>query len=98
MAVISRLPDWSLNYQVAAVGAYATILVESIQLILRGFEYSSLLSISIITNASAVLIAGFGGASPTPFAILRICLTSLFLLCALILPENEDYDGTYAIL
>ena len=93
-----QLPDWSLNYRVAAFGAYSTILVESIYLILGNLENASLLSISILTNGSAVLVAGFGGASSTPFAIIRICLTSLFLLCAIILEENETFDGTYAIL
>ena len=98
MGMTVKHPDWSLNYQVAAVGAYATILVESIYLILGGFENASLLSISILTNGSAVIVAGFGGASSTPFALIRICLTSLFLLCAIILQENETFDGTYAIL
>lgn len=93
-----QLPDWSLNYQVAAFGAYATILVEAIYLILGRFENASLLSISILTNASAVLVAGFGSTSSMPFAIVRICLTSLFLLCATIFEENETFDGTYAIL
>ena len=98
MGIISRLPEWSLNYQVAALGAYATILVESIYLILRGFEHSSLLSISILTNGSAVLLAGFGGASSTPLAALQICLTSLFLLWATFLQGNDHFNGTYAIL
>ena len=98
MCITTKLPDWYLNYQVAAFGAYATILVESIHLILRGFENASLLPISILTNASAVLVAGFGDASSTPLAILRICLTSLFLLNAIILHENETFDGTYAAL
>lgn len=93
-----RLPAWSLNYQVATFGAYATILVEVIYLILGGFENASLLSISILTNGSAVVVAGFGDASSTPFAVIRICLTSLFLLAAVILQENERFDGTYAIL
>ena len=98
MGMTIQLPDWTLNYQVAAFGAWATIFVQSIYLILGGFENASLLSISILTNGSAVLVAGFGGASSTPFAIIRICLTSLFLLCAIILRENETFDGTYAIL
>ena len=98
MVVTTPLPDWSLNYQVAAFGAYATILVESIHLILRGFEDASLLSISILTNSSAVLVAGFGVPSSTPLAILRICLTSVFLLSATILRDSERFDGTYAIL
>ena len=94
-----ELPDWSLNYHVAAFGAYATIFVESIYLIFGGFENASLLSISILTNASAVLVAGLGGSSSTPFAITRICLTSLFLLWAIIIgQENKTFDGTYAIL
>lgn len=59
---------------------------------------SALYSISILTNGSAVLVAGFGGASSTPFAVTRICLTSLFLLWAIIARENEKLDGTYAIL
>ena len=92
------ISDWRLNYQVAAFGAYATALVESIYLILGGFENASLLSISILTNGSAILVASFGGASSTPLAILRICLTSLFLLCAIILQEDQAFDGTYAIL
>ena len=92
------ISDWNLNYQVAAFGAYATALVESIYLILGGFEDGSLLSISILTNGSAILLASFGGTSSTPFAILRICLTSLFLLCAIILREDQAFDGTYAIL
>lgn len=58
----------------------------------------SLLSISILTNASVILVAGFGGPSATPLAILRICLTSLFLLCAIILHEDEEFDGTYPVL
>ena len=98
MRINNQLPDWNLNYQVAAFGAYATILVESIYLILGGFENASLLSISILTNGSAILLAGFGGPSSTALAILRICLTSLFLLFAIILRENETFDGTYAIL
>ena len=98
MCITTRLPAWYLNYQVAAFGAYATILVESIHLILRGFENASLLPISILTNGSAVLVAGFGGACSTPLAILRICLTSLFLLSAIILHEDETFDGTYATL
>ena len=95
-----QLPDWSLNYQVAAFGAYATILVESIYLILGGFENASLLSISILTNASAVAVAGLNnGASSTPSAITRICLTSLFLLWAIVvLPVDGTFDGTNAIL
>ena len=98
MNIVTRLSDWKLNYQVAAFGAYATILVKSIYLILRGFESSSLLSISILNNASAVLVTGFSANSSTPFAILRICLTSLFLLWAIICQGNEGFDGTYAIL
>ena len=98
MGIISRLPEWSLNYQVAAFGAYATILVELIYLILRGFNHSSLLSISILTNGSAVLVAGFGGASSTPLAALQICLTSLFLLWAMFLQGYDHFNGTYAIL
>ncbi len=100
MGMTIHLPDWILNYQVAAFGAYATILVESIYVILGGFENASLLSISILTNASAVAVAGLNnGASSTPFAITRICLTSLFLLWALVvLPVDGTFDGTYAIL
>ena len=98
MGMTIQLPDWTFNYPVAAVGAYATILVESIYLILGGFENTSPLSISILTNASAVLFAGFGGASSTPLATFRICLTSLFLLWAIIFRENETVDGTYAVL
>lgn len=98
MGMTIELPDWSLNYQVAAFGAYATIFVESIYLILGGFENASLLSISILANASAVLVAGLGGSSSTPFAITRICLTSMFLLWASIPQENGRSDGTYAIL
>lgn len=98
MGMTIELPDWSLNYPVAAFGAYATIFVESIYLIFGGFENASLLSISILTNASAVLVAGLGGSSSTPFAITRICLTSMFLLWAIIAQENETFDGTYAIL
>ena len=98
MGMTIPLPDWSLNYQVAAFGAYATILVESCYVILGDFENASLLSVSILTNGSAVFVAGFGGSSSTPLAIIRICLTSLFLLCAIILRENETFDGTYAIL
>lgn len=98
MGMTIELPDWSLNYQVAAFGAYATIFVESIYLILGGFENASLLSISILTNASAVLIAGLGGSSSTTLAITRICLTSLFLLWAIIAQENNTFDGTYAVL
>ena len=98
MGIFSRLPEWSLNYQVAALGAYATILLESIYMILRGFEQSSLLSISILTNGSAILFAGFGGASSTPLAALQICLTSLFLLWATFLQGNDQFNGTYAVL
>lgn len=98
MGITNQLSGWSINYQVAAFGAYATILVESTHLILGGFEPASLLSISILTNASAILVAGFGGPSSTPLAILRISLTSLFLLYAIILHENEEFDGTYPIL
>ena len=98
MGMTIELPDWSLNHQVAAFGAYATIFIESIYLILGGFENASLLSISILTNASAIFGAGLGGASSTPFAITRICLTSLFLLWAIIARENNTFDGTYAIL
>ena len=98
MGIISRLPKWTLNYQVAALGAYATILVQSIYLILRGFEQSSLLSISILTNGSAVLVAGLGPASSTPLAALQICLTSLFLLWATVLQGDDHFNGTYAIL
>ena len=98
MGIISRFPEWTLNYQVAAFGAYATILVESIYLILRGFEQSSLLSISILTNSAAVLVAGFSGASSTPLAALQICLTSLFLLWAIFLQGNDHFNGTYSIL
>ena len=98
MGIITRLPEWSLNYQVAALGAYATILIESIYLILRGFERSSLLSISILTNGSVVLVAGFGGTSSTPLAVLRICSTSLFLLWAIFLQGNDHFNGTYAVL
>ena len=98
MGIISRFPEWSLNYQVAAFGAYATILVQSVYLILRGFEQSSLLSISILTNGAAVLVAGFGGACSTPLAARHICLTSLFLLGAIILQGNDHFNGTYAIL
>ena len=98
MGMTIQFPNWTLNYQVAAVGAYATILVESIYLILGGFENTSVLSISILTNASAIIFAGFGNASSTPLATIRICLTSLFLLWAIIFRENETVDGTYAIL
>lgn len=98
MGIISRLPEWSLNYHVAALGAYATILVESTYLILRGFEQSSLLSISILANGSAVLLAGFGGTSSTPLAALQICLTSLFLLWATFIQGNGHFNGTYAVL
>ena len=98
MGIFSRLPEWSLNYQVAALGAYATILLESIYLILRGFEQSSLLSVSILTNGSAVLFAGFGGDSSTPLAALQICLTSLFLLWATFLQGDDPFNGTYAVL
>lgn len=98
MGIISQLSCWSLNYQVAAFGAYATILVGSTHLILRGSEPASLLPISILTNASAILVAGFGGAPSTPWAILRVCLTSIFLLCGVVLHENEEFDGTYPIL
>ena len=94
----SHLPSWSLNYEVAAIGAYATILVESVYLILGGFEDTSLLSISILTNSSAVLVAGFGGASSTAYGIFRISLTSLFLLWATVFQENETFDGTYPTL
>lgn len=93
-----QFPNWTLNYQVAAFGAYATILVGAIYLILGRFENASLLSISILTNASALLVTGFSGTSSTPFAVTRICLTSLLLLWALIASENETFDGTYAIL
>ena len=98
MGMTLQLPDWTLNYKVATFGAYATILVESCYLILGGFENTSLLSISILTNGSAIIAAGFGGTFSTPLAIIRICLTSLYLLCATILPENGTFDGTYAIL
>ena len=98
MGIISRLPEWRTNYQVAALGAYATILVESINLILRGLEHSSLLSLSILTNGSAVLVAGFGGASSTTLAALQICLTSWFLLWATFLEGNDHFNGTYAVL
>ncbi|KAF6235159.1 hypothetical protein HO173_006788 [Letharia columbiana] len=98
MGMTFKLPDWSLNYQVAAFGAYATILVESVYVILGGFENASLLSTSILTNGSAVFVVGFGGTFSTPFAIIRICLTSLFLLWAIISQENGAFDGTYAIL
>lgn len=98
MGIITQLSGWNLNYQVAAFGAYATILVESTHLILGSFEPASLLCISILTNASAILVAGFGGPSSTPLAILRISLTGLFLLYAIILHENEEFDGTYPIL
>ena len=98
MGIISRLPEWTLNYQVAALGAYVTILVQSVYLILRGFELSSLLSISILTNGSALLFAGFRGPSSTPLAALQICLTSLFLLWATFIQGNDHFNGTYAIL
>ena len=98
MGMAIKFPNWTLNYQVAAVGAYATILVESIYLILGGFENTTLLSISILTNASAVLFAGFGNPCSTPLATIRICLTSLFLLLGIIFRKNETVDGTYAIL
>ena len=97
MGMTIQFPNWTLNYQVAAVGAYATILVESIYLILGGLENTSLLSISILTNTSVVLFAGFGNASSTPLVSIRICLTGLFLLWAIVFHENETVDGTYAI-
>ena len=98
MGITVELPDWRLNYHVAAVGAWATILLESIYLILGSFENASLLSISILTNGSAILVAGFGDTSSTPLAVIRICLTTLFLLWAVILREDQTFDGTYAIL
>lgn len=82
-----QLPDWSRSYQVAAFGAYAAILVESIYLIYGGCENMPLLSISILTNGSALLLAGFGGPPSTPCAIIQICLMSLFLLGTIILKE-----------
>lgn len=98
MGMTIELPDWSLNYHVAAFGAYATIFVESIYLILGSFQNASLLSISILTNASAVLVAGLGGPSSTSFAVTRICLTSFWLLLSIIAQKNNAFDGTYAVL
>lgn len=94
------IPERYLDYQVAALGAYSTILVESLFLILgRPFDSASPLCISILTNGSAVLLAGFGGACATSLAVLRICATTVFLLfCVVLVKEEEKFDGTSAIL
>jgi len=94
------MPEWHLNYQVAALGAYSTIFIEAVFLILGGrIENASPLSISILTNGFAVLLAGLGGACATSFAVLRICLTSVFLFFSIVLVTEEGtFDGTYAIL
>jgi len=79
--VMRLIPEWHLDYQVVILGAYSTILVESLFLILgRPFDNTSPLCISILTNGSAVLLAGFGGACATSLAALRICVTTVFLL------------------
>jgi len=94
------IPEWNFDYQVAILGAYSTILVESLFLILgRPFDDTSPLCISILTNGSAVLLAGFGGACATSLAALRICVTTVFLLfCIVLVTEEEKFDGTSAIL
>jgi len=90
---------WRLDYQVAAFGAYATILVESVSLILGGIEDASALSISLLTNGSAVIFAGFYWANAAPLAAIRIGLTAIFLVWSIATkPEKDSFDGTYAIL
>lgn len=99
-ALVMRLmPEWHLNYQVAALGAYSTIFIETLFLILGGpWENASPLTISILTNGSAVLFAGLGGAYATSFAAIRICLTTVFLFFSIVLVTEEGtFDGTYAI-
>lgn len=94
------MPEWHLNYQVAALGAYSTIFIEALFLILGGpWENASPLTISILTNGSAVLLAGLGGACATSFAAIRICLTTVFLFfCIVLVTEEAAFDGTYPIL
>ena len=95
----TRYRHWRLNRDIAALGAYSTILVEAFYLILGGFENASPLSISLITNGSAIIVAGFESSRATPLAAIRILLTNVFLLTSIILvKEGEHFDGTYAAL
>lgn len=73
-------PDWHLNYEVAALGAYATILVEAIHILFGGFDDASPISISLLTNGSAVLFTPHAKSRATPLAAVRIYLTATFLL------------------
>lgn len=95
----THLCNWRLNYEIAAFGAYCTILVEALCLILGGFEDASPLSISLLTSGSAVAIAGFGDYFSTPLAVFRISLTTAFLLISIVSRRGgENFDGTCASL
>ena len=95
----SQYRHWRLNRDIAALGAYSTILIEAFYLILGGFQNASPLSISLITNGSAIILAGFESSRATPLAAIRILLTNVFLLTSIVLVrEGESFDGTYAAL
>lgn len=93
-------PDWHLNYPLAALGAYASVVVQLTCLTFGDFENATPLSISLVTNGSTLILAGFDSYSSYPLAILRIFLTTIFLLYAIVasLTTEQAFDGTYAIL
>ena len=94
-----QIPSWCLKYQVASIGVYATTLVEGTYLVLGGFGNATPLAISLLTNASAIGLAGLGGSNAVPVATFRMCATSLFLLGSMVIVhEGETYNGTYAAL
>ena len=99
MLLRTRRQNWILNYKVAALGAYATIFVEAVYLILGGFRNASPLVISILTNGSAVILAGSDGPRALSSAAIRISATMVFLLASIVTTtERENFDGTAASL
>lgn len=100
MGLTLHFPEWHLNYAVAALGIYATIFIESFCLIFGIFENASPLSISLLTNGTAVLLAGLDSSFSASFAILRICITTIYLTYPVFITSRseEKLDGTYSVL
>lgn len=99
-----KLPPWRLDHPLAAFAAYATIIVELVDLIFNGLSEPYAIAASIIMNGSAVLLAGYGGPESPPPAFLCICLNTVFLLCDIAStmgpsPFHDTHVGcTYAML
>ena len=94
------MPAWHLSYPVAAIGAYATIFIEAIYLIIVGdFADAGPLAISILTNGFSVFVTGFGGSRAVPLAVAAILVTTVFLFVSITFRgQGQDFDRTYASL